>query len=243
MRPPLETGSRSDPRSNLWDKLIRLRREGRLRLALEGEVGNWLSALGERLGWQNLVFNRFTFSMYHRGALDTAPSAVTCLLSLYPALRIVVDLGCGTGVYLHEFEVRGVETIGYEHSARARRQAERLYGLKVRPFDVQEFKGVGRLADACLCIEVAHYLPPSLANLLVQHCARSAPLVIFSAAQPGQGGYGHVNAQPREYWIERFAALGYRLNVSTSSRLQDHLRTHLKRGFWLAANVCLFERI
>lgn len=37
-----------------------------------------------------------------------------------------------------------------------------------------------------------------------------APVVLFSAAAPGQGGLGHVNEQWPAYWVERFERHGYR---------------------------------
>ncbi|MCC6682539.1 MAG: class I SAM-dependent methyltransferase [Phycisphaeraceae bacterium] len=226
----------------LRQKFARLRREGRLGLAVRGQIGNLVSAVGERVGSQPLIFNRLTFSMFHRGALETAPAAVEGLLALYPQLRTAVDLGCGTGVYLHQLQNRSLEVFGYEHSAHARAAARRLYGLPVQPFDLNDFPGVERACDLCLCIEVAHYLPPALGDRLVQHCARCAPLVMFSSAQPGQHGYGHINAQPPQYWINRFHQLGFCLHESRTDQLRQFIRQNIRRGFWLANNLCLLER-
>jgi hypothetical protein len=36
-----------------------------------------------------------------------------------------------------------------------------------------------------------------------------APVVLFSAAIPGQGGYGHVNEQWPGYWARMFDECGY----------------------------------
>lgn len=226
----------------LVPRLVRLLREGRLGLAVKGEIGSWISALGEQVGSDRLIFNRLIYSSFHRGALETAPAAVEGLLALYPTLRSAVDLGCGTGVYLNELRRRGLDTVGYEYSAHARNAARRLYAVEARPFDLRDFAGVDRGYDICLCIEVAHYLPPAMGDLLVEHCARAAPRVMFSSAHPGQGGYGHVNAQWRDCWVARFEAQGCRLNEPATARLEAHLRGCLARGLWLADNICLLER-
>ena len=65
---------------------------------------------------------------------------------------------------------------------------------------------------------------------------------MFSSAHPGQHGFGHINAQPRQYWIDRFQAHGMRFNRAATEHMADALRQRLERGFWLADNVCLFDR-
>lgn len=37
----------------------------------------------------------------------------------------------------------------------------------------------------------------------------AAPVILFSAAVPGQGGNNHINEQWPEYWCQLFKALGY----------------------------------
>ena len=64
--------------------------------------------------------------------------------------------------------------------------------------------------DLLLCLEVAEHLPANKAEHLVKTCASHSNTIFWSAATPGQGGYHHVNEQPHEYWIEKFAAHGYK---------------------------------
>lgn len=63
--------------------------------------------------------------------------------------------------------------------------------------------------DLAMCIEVAEHLPESRAESLVDDLTQLAPVVLFSAAIPGQGGTGHINEQPQTYWIAKFAKRGY----------------------------------
>jgi hypothetical protein len=45
--------------------------------------------------------------------------------------------------------------------------------------------------------------------------------VIMSGATPGQGGYHHVNEQPREYWIDKFAEYGFTYDPITVQEIID----------------------
>ena len=72
-----------------------------------------------------------------------------------------------------------------------------------RPVDTSE------KFDLVVCIEVAEHLDKAAAAPLVRTLTRTAPVVLFSAAPPGQGGHGHVNEQPRAYWHALFAQHGF----------------------------------
>src|SRR5579862_3100091 len=63
-----------------------------------------------------------------------------------------------------------------------------------RPFNL------GRSFDLAMSFEVAEHLPPDAAKGFVDSLTRLAPLVLFSAAIPFQGGVGHINEQWPEYW-------------------------------------------
>lgn len=222
------------------EKIRRLQRAGTLGLAVKGEIGGWVSTLGERLGSDRLVYNAWTYAGFHRAALEAAPTMVAGILELCPDVRSAVDLGCGTGVYVREFLARGIDAKGYEYDARARRRAREELGIDIAPFDLRDFAGTGRRADLAMSLEVAEHLPPELGDRLVATCCSSAPRIVFSAAHPGQPGQGHINMQPKEYWIERFQGHGFGFDAPKTAALQTYLRTRLVRGFWLAENVGVY---
>lgn len=62
--------------------------------------------------------------------------------------------------------------------------------------------------------------------------------MLFSAAQPGQGGTQHINEQPLEWWRAHFAARGYRavdavrLGIVADERVKP----------WYRYNVVLYLR-
>jgi Methyltransferase domain. len=219
-----------------------LYRTGLLGLAVKGEMGRWISCAGEILRSEYLIFNSYTYAAFHKSALERAPVTIPFILQLYPGLRNVVDLGCGTGVFVEEFLKHNVHAEGYEYSARARKIARKSFGIKEKPFDLNTFSVPEGDFDLCICFETAHYLPAAMGDKLVKICAECASLVVFSSAHPQQGGYGHINEQPRSYWIERFTRQGLRFEAERTARLEEHLRRHLVRGLWFADNICLFVK-
>lgn len=76
-----------------------------------------------------------------------------------------------------------------------------------------------RRFDIALCLETAEHLPAEAAEPLVRTLTEAAPVVLFSAAIPEQRGEGHINLQWPQYWIELFAARGYRCSTVLRERL------------------------
>ena len=93
--------------------------------------------------------------------------------------------------------------------------------------------------DVAVSLETAEHLPPWSARSFVKSLARPR-LVIFSAAQPGQGGTLHLNERPLSYWRARFGARGYGVApVDTAFR---QALSRLDLPWWYRANIQVFER-
>jgi len=226
--------------ASLIERVRRLRRAGTLGLAIEGEVGALLARCGDRLRLPWLTYNPWTLAIFHRAALEIAPTLAEAVRVHLPEVESVVDFGCGTGVYVAELRRAGIDAYGFEYLERARRWALERAGVEVAAFDLHSFKGAGRRFDLALSLEVAEHLEPALARKLVETCCAHAPTVLFSAARPGQPGQGHINLQPKSHWAGAFAERGYRVDHGRTARLQDHLRSRLLRGHWVAENLSLY---
>ena len=93
--------------------------------------------------------------------------------------------------------------------------------------------------DLGICLEVAEHLPPWHSDKLLT-IVSSPKRLVFSAAQPNQGGRFHMNEQPAGHWIDRLAARGVALAPG-----DDAFRAAiaaLDLPFWYGQNVHLFER-
>ena len=61
-----------------------------------------------------------------------------------------------------------------------------------------------RQFDLVVSLEVAEHLPPVIADQFVSYLTSLGPVILFSAAIPGQGGTDHLNEQWPRYWISLF---------------------------------------
>jgi len=202
-------------------------------------AGVRLSRIGERLGLDALTYNAAVMDLFGHTAAQAAPVLVDAVLSFRSDIRVVSDFGCGTGHFVHAFLERGVAATGYERSEYARRYAADKLGITLNPFDLTEPVDVTDYGDLSMSLEVAEHLPPQLGEALVRVLADTAPLVLFSAAQPGQGGMGHINEQPLEYWQRQFAGHGFRYLKAESAALRERLR-RATLSPWLSGNAMLF---
>jgi SAM-dependent methyltransferase len=204
------------------------------------EIG---TAAGARFDIPWLVYNPLVFGCYQRMAEMNAPGVMGAFAEGFPEARRLVDVGAGSGGYAAEAMRRGWHVAACEH-ARTGRAMARRQGVDVHPFDLERDPPSDLVGpfDVAYCFEVAEHVPPPLGDALVRYLARLAPTVAFTAARPGQGGIGHVNEQPRAFWIERFEAAGLAYDARVTELLHAGF---LARGVgaWLADNLSVFRRV
>ena len=152
--------------------------------------------------------------------------------------RSVVDVGCGVGTWLAEFRKLGVgDVIGvdgdYVDRAKLQIPPDRFVAK-----DLAAPLTLGRTFDLVTSLEVAEHLPATAADGFVAALVDLGPVVLFSAAIPGQGGEGHVNEEWPQAWARRFAAHGYRWADPLRSLLWNDARVE----FWYAQNLLVFHR-
>ncbi len=141
----------------------------------------------------------------HAATRRSAERIVPLVLDLVRPLS-VVDVGCGVGTWLSTFQQHGVADIqGFEGTWLDARQLI-VPRAAVTLCDLQRPLECARRFDLAVSLEVAEHLPAECAAGFVASLTRLAPVVLFSAAPPGQGGTHHVNEQWPPYWFELFAA-------------------------------------
>ena len=151
------------------------------------------------------------FDRMDKQGLSSARVVVPILLQWHAAQR-VVDVGCGRGAWLSAFLEAGVTHIqGIDGPWVNADQlmippesflASRLDQIRSNPLSRSQY-------DLAICLEVGEHLPASQSADLVQNLTSMAPVVLFSAAIPGQEGTDHINEQWPEFWEALFKERGF----------------------------------
>lgn len=175
------------------------------------------------------------FDGHRDGSRRSAAIAVPVLVELFQP-RSVVDVGCGTGTWLSVFCEHGVtDILGVDGPWVEERQRE-IPDVFFREYDLTQPVALERTFDLALCLEVAEHLPAEAAPALIASLTALAPVVVFSAAIPGQGGEGHINERWPSFWSRYFAAHGYVCFTGLRQRLWPSDAVE----FWYRQNMLCF---
>jgi len=154
----------------------------------------------------------------------------------FPCRRII-DIGCGPGTYVRALREAGQDAVGYDNDLRVRsREIEGLKHLSL--FDLN----LELAAELIVCFEVAEHIEENRANDVVDSVVRNLNkdgILFWTAAQPGQGGHGHVNCQTKEYWITKFEAKGLKRQPATETEIIDFIKQGQHMG-WFVNNLMVF---
>jgi len=147
--------------------------------------------------------------------------------------KSVVDFGCGRGDWLRAARELGADTL-----------------LGIDPFgdadtgdiprithDATQPWRPGRPYELAVCVEVAEHLPASAMQTLVGSITGAAPVCVFSAAAPLQGGIGHLNERVPADWARAFAAAGFECIDPRSKFWSDDAIEP-----WYRQNLLVFRR-
>ena len=147
----------------------------------------------------------------------------------------VLDIGCGPGTYVDALRTFGIRALGIDIDSRVVGKEHLKYQSLFDLTDTDQ-------ADIVICLEVAEHIDESAADLVAYQVARCVKkTLIWSAAQPGQGGIGHINCQPKEYWEEKLAAQGLIRDIELETRMLEFIVQGPHMG-WFRNNVMLFTR-
>ena len=182
-------------------------------------------------------YNRTFFDETQMTSSRSSAEIVPIIMKLLPVNR-VIDLGCGTASWLSTFKAQGADYIrGVDNASveNAELQIPRECVLKhdlTKRFELQE------TFDLATCMEVAEHLPETCARQIVENLTRLAPVVLFSAAIPHQGGTGHINEQWPEYWANLFDEFGY---VPVDA-LREQIWENENVAYWYAQNLIFYVK-
>lgn len=203
----------------------------------------WDILLRSNIAWirnyaLNMVYDETFYEEPHQKKAQSAAIVAEIILRNL-TFKNVFDIGCGIGLFISEMAKKGVEAIGCDYSESA--IANSCTNVTIFKADASKRIVVNRKFDLVICFEVAEHLADKHSNQLVDSCVRHSDSVLFTAAPPGQGGVGHINEQPYEYWIQKFENSGFMHDNELSMKLQSEMRTQNVVS-WLADNIMFFKR-
>ena len=155
-----------------------------------------------------MSYSRKFFELQKSKSVNSAKRVVPMLIDLVSP-KSIVDVGCGTGTWLREFQDLGVEDVlGIDGSY----VPDDMLLIKQKQFlqaDLRKHVKRDRGYDLAISLEVGEHLPTESSETFVKTITGLAPVVAFSAAIPLQGGTGHINVQWQSFWRDLFTKEGF----------------------------------
>lgn len=180
-------------------------------------------------------YGREFFDHHLGGSLSSAEATTPLLMSLV-GMRSAVDVGCGVGTWLKVLMEHGVPDVLGIDGDYVDRGALQIPSDRFLPLDLSQPFTLSRRFDVALSLEVAEHLPADCADGFVGSLARLAPVILFSAAIPFQGGIHHMNEQWPEYWADLFRRRGY----VPIDCIRSHIWNDPRVQWWYAQNTFVY---
>lgn len=149
----------------------------------------------------------------------------------------VIDFGAGIGTYLEPFQRRKVHTMGCEvrDAGLMRPRVENIQRLDItKPMDIGKY-------DVGLCLYVLEHLDRKGASDAMIAMAQVVRVLVFAAAQPGQGSQAG-NVHHVRNWIRMLENRGFKHDPAGTVRLVDYVTYHGDATAWLQPNLNLFRK-
>lgn len=169
-------------------------------------------------------------------SLRSAGVIVPMVRDLVGPVRSVVDFGCGTGAWLSVFRQYGADRVLGLDGDHVDTDRLEIPTDAFRPTALDQPISLGETFDLAITLEVVEHLPKRRARGVVNELIAAAPVVLFSAATPGQGGDGHQNEQWQHIWAQAFEERGY----VTIDVLRPRLWADDRVSWWYAQNLLMF---
>ena len=115
-----------------------------------------------------------------------------------------MDVVCG--IPLDYFINNKIDAIGLENSSKVIEKA--INKNKIIKHNLNKAFSINRDFDLVWSFEVIEHIHPDFELIFLNTISNKSPVIIISAARPGQGGQGLFNEQLPEYWIKKFKQFG-----------------------------------
>jgi len=181
------------------------------------------------------VYGDEFFAGIEEGARRSANEVAQLIKQLF-APGSVVDIGGGAGHWAAAMRDAGIADILSVDGPWVPQAARVVPPEQFREHDLSLPLTLERRFDVAMSLETAEHLPPEAAPGLVRALTQAAPIIVFSAALPGQGGDRHINEQRASHWASLFAEHGY----ACFTDLRSHIWNNESIEVWYRQNLLCF---
>lgn len=199
--------------------------------------------MGNKLFKLDVYDDRY-FKWHYNVTKNYAISTMNWFIENYKPSSII-DYGCGIGAYLESGLKNNITKLrGFD-----------IGGEKLIPYIDPSVKKYVEFIDCTLpiitdkydCVislETGEHIEPDGSDIFIDNLSNSLNekgIILFSAAPPGQGGSGHINCQPKSFWIEKFQERGIYKNEELSDTI---IKNWNKLGApeYICSNLIVLER-
>jgi len=156
----------------------------------------------------------------------------------------VIDYGCGIGAYLEAALQNGLTNIkGFDIGGEnVKKYTENSVLPYIEYIDCTLPLKTSKY-DCCISLETAEHIETKFSEQFVTNIVNSTKetgTILFSAAQPGQNGSGHINCQPKEFWIEKFSLLSFVFDEKVTEYIKDNW-SKLNAPKYIINNLIVFK--
>jgi SAM-dependent methyltransferase len=145
----------------------------------------------------------------------------------------VCDLGCGNGFLLEYFLKRGSAVLGVEGSENSLAFIDPVLKDKIQIRDLSQIHKIGQF-ELVISLEVAEHIPKKYSKNF-----------LFSAARPGQWGDGHINCQPKQFWIDLIQESDWLFDEHATASFAESVKSNkviVESMPWILDNFAIFHR-
>lgn len=153
-------------------------------------------------------YNKTFYGYIERGSISSAEIVLPILMNNVK-FNSVIDIGCGLGAWLSVFKNIGIKDILGIDGAYVSVDNLLIERNEFSPHDLSTKIQLDRTFELVTSLEVAEHIVESSADTFIDNLVDLGDVILFSAADVGQGGEFHVNEKPSLYWKNKFETRGY----------------------------------
>lgn len=181
------------------------------------------------------VYDDSFYTYINSGSKRSAEKVIPIIKDILKP-KSVLDVGCGEGVWLLTWQENNINnTLGIDNHHINKNNFLLNEECFIASNLEKEFD-LKKKFDLVMSLEVAEHLPHNTSTNFIRSLIRHGDLVLFSAAQPGQGGHNHINEQSLEFWRDLFLKNNY-IAVDV---LRPKLRQLKEVEAWYKYNTILY---